>query len=57
MKIKESYTFTLEELKTIEKIIKNPLDYNIEFAVSVVCKFRKYNSESIHKKFRNNMLE
>jgi hypothetical protein len=38
----KKYMFTLEELKTIEKIIKNPMGFNIEFAIKVVEGMRKY---------------
>ena len=48
-KIDDKHCFTKEELKAIEHTIKSPLDFNIEFAITLQLKIR----EAIKKSEKN----
>jgi hypothetical protein len=43
----KTYTFTLEELKSIERILKKPMGFNIEFAIKIIERMR------VHRKTTN----
>jgi hypothetical protein len=37
--------FTMEEMKAIERILKDELDFNIEFAIKMIESYRKIRKE------------
>ena len=39
----------MEEMKTIERVLKDDLNFNIEYAINLIKEFRKIKKEKINE--------